>query len=125
MKKQTQLKEHGQALVVIAIAAVALFGFAALAIDGSMVFSDRRHAQNAADTAALDAALAKTRGGAWHSEVRAARRATVTTITGQQILCMSTVLQLMGSMWVILNMFRSRSHRSSAQDLRVSSAFQK
>ena len=68
MKKQTQLKEHGQALVVIAIAAIALFGFAALAIDGSMVFSDRRHAQNAADTAVLDAALAKTRGGPWESE---------------------------------------------------------
>jgi len=68
MKKQNQLKEHGQALVIIAIAAIALFGFAALAIDGSMVFADRRHAQNAADTSALDAALAKTRGGPWESE---------------------------------------------------------
>lgn len=68
MKTQTQFKEHGQALVIIAIAAVALFAFAALAIDGSMVFSDRRHAQNAADTAALDAALAKTRGGNWQAE---------------------------------------------------------
>jgi len=68
MKKQIQLKERGQALVIIAIAAVALFAFAALAIDGSTVFSDRRHAQNAADTAVLDAALAKTRGGAWQSE---------------------------------------------------------
>src|SRR5215207_4017488 len=60
--------EKGQALIVIALAAVALFGFAALAIDGSMVFSDRRHAQNAADTAALDAALSKTRGGSWQQE---------------------------------------------------------
>jgi hypothetical protein len=33
-----------------------------LAIDGSRVFSDRRHAQNAADAAALSAALAKIRG---------------------------------------------------------------
>jgi len=33
-----------------------------------MVFSDRRHAQNAADTAALDAALSKTRGGSWTQE---------------------------------------------------------
>ncbi len=50
--------ESGQALVVIALAAVVLFGFTALAIDGSAKFSDRRHAQNAADTAALAGALA-------------------------------------------------------------------
>ena len=54
-------QERGQALVIIALAAVGLFGFSALAIDGSRVFSDRRHAQNAADTAALSAALAKIR----------------------------------------------------------------
>jgi Putative Flp pilus-assembly TadE/G-like len=59
MKKLIQLKERGQALVVIAIAAIALFAFAALAIDGSIVFSDRRHSQNASDTAVLAAALAK------------------------------------------------------------------
>lgn len=54
--------EKGQALVIITLAAVVLFGFAALAIDGSMVFSDKRHAQNAADTAALAGALAYSRG---------------------------------------------------------------
>src|SRR5260221_4955116 len=54
--------EKGQALIVVALAAMVLFGFAALAIDGSMAFSDRRHAQNAADTAALAGALAFTRG---------------------------------------------------------------
>src|SRR4030095_1734695 len=59
MKKQIQLKERGQALVMIAVAGVVLFAFAALAIDGSMVFSDRRHSQNASDTAVLAAALAK------------------------------------------------------------------
>ena len=53
--------EKGQALVIIALAAVGLFAFTALAIDGGRVFSDRRHAQNAADTAALAAALAKIR----------------------------------------------------------------
>lgn len=57
-----RLQERGQALILIALAAVGLFGFSALAIDGSRVFSDRRHAQNAADTAALAAALAKIRG---------------------------------------------------------------
>ena len=59
MKPKSQ--ERGQALVIIALAAVGLFGFSALAIDGSRVFSDRRNAQNAADTAALSAALAKIR----------------------------------------------------------------
>jgi putative Flp pilus-assembly TadE/G-like protein/putative adhesin len=61
MKKLMPSTQSGQALVLIALAAIGLFGFAALAIDGSAVFSDRRHAQNAADTSALAAALAKTR----------------------------------------------------------------
>lgn len=52
---------RGQALVLIVLAAVGLFAFAALAIDGSAVFSDRRHSQNASDTAAFAAALALTR----------------------------------------------------------------
>jgi hypothetical protein len=60
-----RLQERGQSLVLIALAAVALFGFSALAIDGSRVFSDRRNAQNAADTAALSAALAKIRGDSY------------------------------------------------------------
>ena len=54
-------REKGQALILIALAAVGLFGFAALAIDGSRSYSDRRHAQNAADSAALAAALAYQR----------------------------------------------------------------
>jgi len=53
--------EKGQALIIIALAAVGLFAFAALAIDGSRNFSQKRHAQNAADTAAYAAALAYTR----------------------------------------------------------------
>ena len=61
-------KESGQALVMIALAAVALFAFAALAIDGSNVFSDRRHAQNAADTSAMAAALSKIRAGTWNAD---------------------------------------------------------
>lgn len=49
--------ERGQALIIIALAAIGLFGMVGLAIDVSAKFSDRRHAQNAADTAALAAAL--------------------------------------------------------------------
>ena len=54
--------ERGQALVIIVFAMVALIGLTGLAIDGGNAYSDRRNAQNAADTAALAAALAKVRG---------------------------------------------------------------
>ena len=57
-----KLPEKGQALILVALAAIGLFAFAALAIDGSRVFSDKRHAQNAADTAALAGGLAQARG---------------------------------------------------------------
>jgi hypothetical protein len=67
MKKRTLFQERGQALVMIAIGAVVLFGFTALAIDGSRIFSDRRHSQNASDTAVLAAALAKIRGNSWET----------------------------------------------------------
>ena len=56
--KSNFLLERGQALILIALAAIGLFGLTGLAIDGSAKFSDRRHAQNAADAAALAAALA-------------------------------------------------------------------
>ena len=59
MKTSLPSTPRGQALVLIALAAVGLFAFAALAIDGSRVFSDRRHSQNASDTSALAAALAE------------------------------------------------------------------
>jgi len=56
-----QKSEKGQALILVAFAAIGLFAFAALAIDGSRAYSDKRHAQNAADTGVLAAALAYTR----------------------------------------------------------------
>jgi Flp pilus assembly protein TadG len=60
MKMKTKaFREQGQALILVALAAIGLFAITALAIDGSARFSDRRHAQNAADTAAMAAALAK------------------------------------------------------------------
>lgn len=51
MKKN--LPENGQIIVILAVAIVALFGFAALAIDVGMVYSDRRYDQSVADSAAL------------------------------------------------------------------------
>lgn len=45
--------ERGQALVLMVLAMVVLLGFTALAVDGGMVYSDRRHYQNIADAASL------------------------------------------------------------------------
>ena len=58
MRKILPSTQGGQALILIALAAIGLFGITGLAIDGSAKFSDRRHAQNAADAAALAGALA-------------------------------------------------------------------
>ena len=60
--KQKFSTERGQALIVLALAAIGIFGIVGLAIDGSAKFSDRRHAQNAADTAAMAGALELARG---------------------------------------------------------------
>ena len=59
----THRLERGQALVIVALALAGLIGIVALVVDGGSVFSDRRKAQNAADSAALAAALARIRGG--------------------------------------------------------------
>jgi hypothetical protein len=48
--------QRGQALVIIAGALVALLGMVALAVDGSMIYADRRNLQNAADNAVMSAA---------------------------------------------------------------------
>lgn len=53
MKDLNPRKEIGQVIVILMVGLVALIGMAALAIDGGMVFSDRRIDQNAADTAAV------------------------------------------------------------------------
>src|SRR5215510_12298183 len=57
-----QNKPKGQALVIIALALVGLAGIVGLVVDGGNAFLDRRKAQNAADAAALAAALARIRG---------------------------------------------------------------
>lgn len=59
--KTTSTHERGQALVIIALAIIGLVAITALTIDGGNAYSDRRHAQNAADTAVLAAAQAKIR----------------------------------------------------------------
>jgi hypothetical protein len=64
MKKTIQC-EKGQALILLVLAIVGLTGFTALAVDGGAALSDRRYAQNTADTAAYSAALAKIHGEDW------------------------------------------------------------
>jgi Flp pilus assembly protein TadG len=60
---KTGTHERGQALILIVFALIVLFGITGLAVDGGMAYSDRRTAQNAADNAALAAALVYARGG--------------------------------------------------------------
>ncbi|NLG99946.1 MAG: hypothetical protein GX491_21520 [Chloroflexi bacterium] len=55
--------ERGQALVLIVFAIIAIFGFAALAIDAGILYSHRRAGQSAADAAAMSAAFSKCQGG--------------------------------------------------------------
>lgn len=59
MKKGSS--ERGQALILIVFGIIALVGMTALTIDGGNAYSDRRNAQNTADTSALAAALAKVK----------------------------------------------------------------
>jgi Flp pilus assembly protein TadG len=55
-------REGGQALIVIVLALLGLAGIVGLVVDGGNAFQDRRKAQNAADSAALAAALSRIRG---------------------------------------------------------------
>lgn len=59
--KQFKRSERGQILVLMVVGLVALMGFAALAVDGSMVYSDRRYDQAAADASGLSGAGAVVR----------------------------------------------------------------
>jgi hypothetical protein len=55
---KAQRFERGQALVLIVLSIVAIFGFAALAVDMGRIYAERRRAQSAADAAALAGAYA-------------------------------------------------------------------
>ncbi|MEW6569318.1 MAG: pilus assembly protein TadG-related protein [Chloroflexota bacterium] len=54
--------ERGQAIVLLALGFVILLASTGLAIDGGMVYTERRRAQNAADAAAMAGALAILNG---------------------------------------------------------------
>lgn len=54
--------ERGQVLILIVFAIIGLIGLTGLTVDGGLAYSERRNAQNAADSAAFAAALAHGRG---------------------------------------------------------------
>ena len=56
---KTKKHESGQALVLITLAIVGLVGITGMIVDGGMTYTDRRNAQNAADSAAMSGVLAK------------------------------------------------------------------
>lgn len=60
--------ERGQALILIVFAIIGLVGITALAVDGGNAYLERRRVQNAADTTALGAALARIKGQGWINE---------------------------------------------------------
>lgn len=60
--KNNHSSEKGQAIVMLVLGIMMLLGFTALAVDGGMVYSDRRNAQNGSDAAALAGALQKANG---------------------------------------------------------------
>lgn len=53
MKRLRLTTLSGQIVVLFAVILIALLGFTALAVDGAVVYSDKRGAQNGADSAAL------------------------------------------------------------------------
>lgn len=53
MESKIRSSERGQAVILMVLAVVVLLGFTALAVDGSMIYSDRRYTQTGADAAAL------------------------------------------------------------------------
>ncbi|HNB51169.1 MAG TPA: Tad domain-containing protein [Anaerolineales bacterium] len=53
MKQNHSVSERGQVLVFLVLIMVGLLAFTALAVDGGLIFADRRGAQNAADAAVL------------------------------------------------------------------------
>ena len=62
MKNKFFRHERGQAIIIITFALIGLIAITGLTVDGGMAYSDRRQAQNTADSAAFAAALAHVRG---------------------------------------------------------------
>jgi Flp pilus assembly protein TadG len=103
MLPQFQRKEHGQILIIVVLALIALLGFTSLAIDGGMVYSDRRQAQNAADAASLAGALKKASGGTDAEAVQAAQNVIAANYydSNQAVIQVSTASDLFGTYYQV------------------------
>src|SRR3990172_12214586 len=51
--KKIRMSEKGQILVLLVLVLIGLLGFTALAVDGGMIYADRRFTQSAADASSL------------------------------------------------------------------------
>jgi Flp pilus assembly protein TadG len=80
--KQIQKAEKGQSIVLIVFGLVAMLAFTGMAIDGGMVYADRRHMQNAADQASLAGALAYIQASSNHNATAIAAAAASATANG-------------------------------------------
>ncbi len=116
--------EKGQALILIALAVIGLVGFSALTIDGGRVLSDKRNAQNAADTSVLSAALAKIQGKSDYKNYGVTRATSNGYSTGSNAtveinLCNELGLLAKGYLRAPThrNIFASRSHPSFLRPL--------
>ena len=95
MKKLMPSTQSGQALVMIALAAIGLFGFAALAIDGSAIFSDAGMPRMQRIPACSRPRLRKCAAAIGKETDWDVPKAMVTMITGLRTMCCSTTLPLM------------------------------
>ena len=75
--------ERGQALIIIAFSIIGLIAITGLAVDGGMAFSDRRHAQNAADTASVAGAMARIEASAKGLDEHAAMTVAALNMAGE------------------------------------------
>ncbi len=77
--------EKGQIVILLMLVMIVLLAFTALAIDGGMVFSDRRHAQSVADSASLagaGAAAEYLRGVEADTDIRSICNSDISGVNG-------------------------------------------
>ena len=94
MPSDIHAREAGQSLAWVALMLVVLLGFVGLAIDGGIIYAERRRMQNAADAGALagaweicfgTAANAQSRGTAYAVQNGSAAGLTATTVSGGRV----------------------------------------
>jgi uncharacterized membrane protein len=83
-RKSLTNREQGQITIIMVFATIALFGAAALAIDGGFLYFQRRAAQSVADDIAMTGALAITKG---YSGAQRCRLTNPLATSGTKSLC--------------------------------------